>query len=70
MKKLIQFNYLESLDRTPYTNYTLWRALKRNKPVINRTLLGNILGARNDEEKGNLFVEHLKNVFPLIWQMM
>ena len=60
--------YLENLDATPYSNYSLWRPTKKLKrPVTSRSPLRNTNGgwARNDTEKRNLFVSH----HPQIYQM-
>ena len=59
-------NYLENLDATPASNYSLWRAARKLKtPVEYRPPLRTSTGgwARSDTEKGNIFVEHLKSVF-------
>ncbi|GBP97488.1 Probable RNA-directed DNA polymerase from transposon X-element [Eumeta japonica] len=58
--------YLENLDATSETNYSLWRAARNLKrPVEFKPPLRNSSGdwARSDCEKGNLFADHLKTVF-------
>ncbi|GBP11255.1 Probable RNA-directed DNA polymerase from transposon X-element [Eumeta japonica] len=58
--------YLENLDATSETNYSLWRAARNLKrPVQFKPPLRNSSGdwARSDCEKGNLFADHLKTVF-------
>ena len=58
--------YLETLDPTSRTDYSLWRATKNLKrPVVCKPPLRKSDGgwARKDAEKGELFVEHLKKVF-------
>lgn len=59
-------SYLENLDATSRTDYSLWRATRDLKrPVIRKPPLRMENGgwARNDKEKGDLFVEHLRKVF-------
>lgn len=59
-------NYLESLDVTPDSKYSLWRAARNlKKPVEFKPPLRSQRGnwARSDSEKGNLFSDHLKTVF-------
>ena len=58
--------YLESLDTTADSGYSLWRAARNLKrPVMSRPPLRKPNGdwGRNDIEKGKLFVDHLKQVF-------
>lgn len=66
-KKTASFEkYLEGLDATPQSSYSLWRATKNFKrPIVSKPPLRNINGdwARSDNEKGNLFVNHLTTVF-------
>jgi len=55
--------YLNKLNGTPKTNYSLWKATKRLKqrghpPIRNQA--GS--WARNEEEKAKIFVEHLSKV--------
>ncbi|GBP64657.1 Probable RNA-directed DNA polymerase from transposon X-element [Eumeta japonica] len=58
--------YLESLDPTAATDYSLWKATKKIKrPTVNSPPLRKPDGswARSDHERVDAFAEHLTNVF-------
>lgn len=58
--------YLQDIDATPHTDYSLWRATKNIKrPTIRQPPLRDPSGdwAKSDIEKANLFSNHLLKVF-------
>lgn len=66
-QRIASLNYfLENLDNTPKSDYSLWRATKSLKrPTLSKPPLRKPNGewARTDPEKIDLYVEHLKKVF-------
>ena len=58
--------YLRSLDATPNTDYSLWKATKQLKnPITHRSPIKKPDGswAKSDEEKAKIFAHHLTGVF-------
>ena len=66
-QRIASLNYfLENLDNTPKSDYSLWRATKSLKrPTLSKPPLRKPNGewARSDSKKLDLYVEHLKKVF-------
>ncbi|GAB0086261.1 hypothetical protein DMENIID0001_002800 [Sergentomyia squamirostris] len=66
MKNASVEKYLSNLSPTAASDYSLWKATKKfNRPQISHAPIrkGNGEWARNDQDKANLFADHLKNVF-------
>ncbi|CAH2100420.1 unnamed protein product [Euphydryas editha] len=58
--------YLEGLDATAATDYSLWKATKKIKrPIVTSSPLRklDLSWARSDQEKATTFAEHLEKVF-------